>query len=754
LPLIARLTLVEWYLERAADAWHELRVLATSAPRDFEIASTIASGTGPLRRQPDSGYRGANYDLISITAPSEGTISFALDTRRARSEVRGQQTQAALVQKMVERAATARDSDPKLGSTLFKLLVPLELKPFLSGNDRLLLQLDRDTAPIPWELLDTDSMDTRDGAQPGDSVEPWSIRTRLLRKLLITDFRNSPHDANAEASVLVIGEPKIDSPDYASLPGARNEAKAVAQQFRSGPNALRDDRVVELTDGPEFDDLMIAVMARPYRIVHIAGHGAPPTPDSRGGVVLSEGIFLGPDEIVKLSVVPELVFVNCCHLGAFDTNQTLKMTAPTTFAAGMAESLISIGVRCVVAAGWAVDDGPAKIFATRFYEVLLGGRPFVDAVVEARKAARTAAPSSKTWAAYQCYGDPNWVFKPAAADAQADAFSAQGAGAVVASAPGLALLLENLAVRARYDVTRDGDVAQTNRKQTQDQLRRLELDYGAMWAGMGAVAEAFAVAWDAAGDREQAISWYERAVRANDGSASLKAQEQFGNLRVRRAWSRVPTTGPLARDLADQVRDEITAALSEQKTLACHPTIERLSICASAWKRLGQLEARCTGHAQQAARALQAASEAYREAEEIARGTNDPQLFYPGLNRMAIEWVRHAGHTRWAGFDAAATARVEASLRSKHELDPDFWTNAGLIELEVLRALAARDLTKDGQRFIKGYADLQERVGARGYWSSVADQARFTLEPFIGRTRGGQRTIARNLLERLEGYAQ
>ncbi len=171
------------------------------------------------------------------------------------------------------------------------------------------------------------------------------FRTGLLRKLLTSDFRNTPTDANAEAAVLVIGEPKIGSPEYPPLPGARDEAKAVAQQFRSGPYALRDSQVEELTDAPEFDALMIALMARPYRVVHVAGHGAPQTSDSRGGVVLSEGIFLGPDEIRKLPVVPELVFVNCCHLGGFDTSRTLKISAPATFAAGVAESLISIGVR-------------------------------------------------------------------------------------------------------------------------------------------------------------------------------------------------------------------------------------------------------------------------------------------------------------------------------------------------------------------------------------------------------------------------
>jgi hypothetical protein len=89
------------------------------------------------------------------------------------------------------------------------------------------------------------------------------------------------------------------------------------------------------------------------------------------------------------------------------------------FASTVADALIGIGVRCVVAAGWAVDDTPAEQFATTFYRALLARRPFIDAVCEARKAAYDADPHGKTWAAYQCYGDPNWIFRGRVGDSQA-----------------------------------------------------------------------------------------------------------------------------------------------------------------------------------------------------------------------------------------------------------------------------------------------------------------------------------------------
>ena len=52
--------------------------------------------------------------------------------------------------------------------------------------------------------------------------------------------------------------------------------------------------------------------------------GDPPQQDGDPrGVVLSDGTFLGPREIRSMRIVPELVFVNCCHLAARSAAQVL-----------------------------------------------------------------------------------------------------------------------------------------------------------------------------------------------------------------------------------------------------------------------------------------------------------------------------------------------------------------------------------------------------------------------------------------------
>jgi hypothetical protein len=249
--------------------------------------------------------------------------------------------------------------------------------------------------------------------------------------------------------------------------------------------------------------------------VQNAGHGALGEPGSPSGVVLSNGTFLGPDEIRNMRTVPELVFVNCCHLASFRSDRALREFDPAGFAAGLADQLIEIGVRCVVAAGWPIEDGPAKEFCTAFYEQLVAGATFIQAVGAAREAAWAARPAGKTWAAYQCYGDPDWRLRKDGADAQRPTTPLADEYAAIASPLGLTLALEALATGSKWE-----------KRPAEGQLARighLEGRWGARLGSIGAVAEAFGVAYAEAKSLGKAVEWYQRAVQAGDGTASLKA---------------------------------------------------------------------------------------------------------------------------------------------------------------------------------------------------------------------------------------
>lgn len=753
-PRVTQLTLVELYLERASDAWNGLQVLATAAPGQFDVAPTIASGVGPLRRQVDSGYRGADHDFITATSTVDDVISFALDTKRARTEVRAVSTQGKLLRELVRRASTEANTDARLGRTLFHLLVPLEVEPFLAGTSRMLLELDDRTASIPWELLDTHA-----GDNPQADPRPWAIRTRLLRKLRQEHYRQQVQDAQPDDAVLVVGEPLVDEKLYVPLPGARSEAEAVTQLL-AGSGGLGVERVTAVM-GADATAVINALFERRYRIVHVAGHGEPVKRDARGqikelgGVVLSDGTFLGPNEIRSMRTVPELVFVNCCHLAARDADQTLrggsrhdKPFNRAEFAWGVADSLIEIGVRCVIAAGWAVDDGPAKVFAETFYREILNRRPFIDAVATAREAAWTDNPASNTWAAYQAYGDPDWVYRKGPQEAAQAQRPPREEYDSVASPLGLTLALEELAVQSKW--------MRADRTQQLEKLRHLEARFAPLWGGMGAVAEAFAVALAEAGERDAAISWYERALRANDGSASLKAHEQLGNLRARRGWARAAQARP-GSEAAQAARQEITEALRSLQALAAlQPTVERLSLTGSAWKRLALLQRRGGEEAEWRA-SLSLAAEAYAKAEAQARAADDPDLFYPALNRMALELALHAGTRGWAGLPEPATADARRALQARVQDDPDFWGYVGLVEIDVYQAVGRGRLAEVLDDVLARYAELQARVGAVGMWGSVADNATLVLEAYAQRCRAarvGEAKAADSLVAVLGGYAK
>lgn len=754
-PMVSRLTLVELFLDRATEAWQGLQVLAAASPEAFALAPQIASGTGGLRQQLSGGYRGTDYDLITAVARKEGMIEFALDSRRARTELREQPTQIGLVREWVLKAATDRNDDPGIGRRLYQLLVPLEMRPFLGGTDRMMLDLDRATAAIPWELLDAGE------AAGGSDRRPWAIRARLLRRLRKTSFRATPRDADAEAHVLLIGEPKVDADaGYGPLPAARDEALAVQDVLTAA--GLPYEHVLALVDEPDAATVVSGLLDRPWRIVHIAGHGES-LADGGRGVVLNHGHFLGRAEIKAMDTVPELVFLNCCHLGAFTNEQVLAGNDPSAFAAGIAEELIGLGVRCVVAAGWAVNDAPAQTFSRSFYAALMRpDTPFIDAVSEAREACWRLAPHGKTWAAYQCYGDPNWVFRRNSGDAQAPrAEGDEFAG--VASPVALALALETLAVQSRYM----GKAASEQR----EKLRQLQARFGAAWAGMGAVAEAFGVAWEAAGGRDEAIDWLDQAVQANDGSASLRAEQTLENLRARRAWDRASkqaahaaaATGAGERAAVKRGADgAIVRALQGLEALARQrPNAERLNLLGSAYKRLALIERqacrdeRATRRAATAEeRALRAALAAYRRALQLGARTGVADVFYPALNCMAIELVLARLGRRPPRVTAATRSTARASLQAKSRQDPDFWSQVGLAELALYDALAAGRLVRDAKTVAHAWSDVHERVDNRSWWSSVADQADLVLGAWMH--HGGnaaERDAAAALWAQVSGYA-
>jgi CHAT domain-containing protein len=773
-PRVSHLQFVELYLDRATDAWRALRLQAAATPGRYVIDDAVKIGIGPLDRPPDSGYRGTGFDFISVEAKpdKDGTpmISYTLDTKRARSEVRGQRAQSQLLTELVATASNDQNRDQQIGRTLFNLLVPVELEPYLAGSNEMQIELDPQTAKIPWELLTTNS-------ESADEL-PWAIRVKLLRKLRISEFRHLVSDAGADASALVIGEPACP-PEYARLLGARSEALAVRSCLTTSGELNVTDLISDdpSLPGATAREVVNALFEKPWRVIHVAGHGMPGATGAPGGVVLSNGTFLGPDEFRNMRTVPELVFVNCCYLGAADAAQLLNTRYDrAVFASGVAGALISIGVRCVVAAGWAVDDEAAIVFAEEFYRSLLRGNRFIVAVGEARAAARDSRPDLNTWAAYQCYGDPDWVFRARVTDPNQAAAPRVDDFTGIGTASALKLALKRIVVRTKFQGV---DVAEQLRN-----LEQLEKLFGAKWGGSGDVAELFGEALVEAGDLESGLQWYEKAVAAADATASIKAAEQLANVRGRLGWEIVEKA---MRDLAARTKGEkggprtakgraaarrarVDAERSLKTTIAraddliaqslallarliaVEPTMERASLIGSAYKRQALVDA-AAGRGTRIQRDLRQMRDAYREAQTIGEKSGAADLYYPVSNRLTAEVALQAGAGRPRRLDRDAARMLRRSLQAKSATDPDFWSVVGEAELDQYEALAERKLAAVRNQLSKAYEDLHKRVTATRMWASVYDTACLVLPSYARRTGGRERTAANELLAQLRSFA-
>src|SRR5262249_10877019 len=147
------------------------------------------------------------------------------------------------------------------------------------------------------------------------------------------------------------------------------------------------------------------------------------------------------------------------------------------------------------------------------YASILRGDRFIDAVGSARAA--THAIKGNTWGAYQCYGDPDWVFTRDGADAQRPGRQPGDEFRGVVSPKALELALQTIEVESSRPVDVPGpeeaDSRQPRPRSNQDaelhraRIRYLEGRFGATWGTSGVIAEAFARAWKAVGDRGAAI---------------------------------------------------------------------------------------------------------------------------------------------------------------------------------------------------------------------------------------------------------
>ena len=706
--MLAGLEFIELHEDQAIQAAQALVRLRDDPRlrREFAIDPEVKTRAGGRRRarvEEPAGW----WDRLEITGAPDGTLRFVTPTNRARANVELVPTQSALVDQFIKRSITNTGRDTATARTLFELLLPNDLKDFATRRRNLLLLVNDAAARYPWELLEN-------RADPGG--RPPAVEAGLVRQLATETFRPSVVNAT-DRSALVVGNPQTQN-EFPDLPGAEAEAQRVVDVLELGNfkvcKQLREHAA----------PIISALFDRPYRILHLAGHGVyemavpltpviassftvPPTATFSAdggpgtgattkhkitGMVLGHGVFLTPAEVAQMREVPELVFINCCHLGRIENADQKKYDNKNRLAANLATEFIRIGVRAVVAAGWAVDDQAAGTFAVRFYEEMLRGTPFGEAVRAARQAAYEQHPGVNTWGAYQCYGDPEFRF--------------QLGGREGKSAPQrtythpreVVMEAENIAGDA-YRATTAEDV-----KKQEGRLTQLIKETPETWRYYGEVCAAVGKAWGELGEFPEAIAQYERALAAEDGAASLQAAEQLSNLEARQAVVTFRAGAKGARADADRLIRQAAARLT--RLLALGKTTERLNLLGSLEKRRALISP-----GPDVPHALLAMQKNYELALAQTPPAKRPENFYSSGNALLAQVLHEIIASQPTQDLQKKTEQWRLALEARHTGTPpgelDFWAAASLADGLLLQHLATGDLASGQAEVIQRYQNAR-----------------------------------------------
>ncbi|HJV25245.1 MAG TPA: CHAT domain-containing protein [Aromatoleum sp.] len=685
-----------------SDYWPRLLVTAADQPENLPVA--VTQPPAPLTE--------------TVTGePVAEFLKYVFLSERARAESLVQQRQPGLIEALVGNAITHDQYDADLARTLFQLMVPLDFKASAREADQLVLVVDGYTANLPWEMLQADDL-------------PMVVRTAMVRQFATARYRRNPLSVTRKVACVIANpstrgfftkfgkapEPVPPEPDnhLPDLPGAAAEGAAVRDLL--GECGYQ----VNYGEGLEALEIFARLFRQPCKVLAIAGHGVFHTEardgKARTGVVLSDGMLLTAAEVSQMEIVPELVFLNCCHLGAM----SVAPEAANRLAYSLARELIEIGVRCVVAAGWQVNDDAATLFARSFFEAFVRqSQPFGKAIFTARLATWEQYPLCNTWGAYQAYGDPQYMLDPPTDDMK------ESVPTGFISPIELVDMLGALRTDLGYD-----------RRSVAAVERQLAAVFGHVppaWQNLPEVQAAVGSIYAELGSEgfEHACVAYARALAAQDlaGRVPVRIIEQLANLEARRGEAIGDIK--LIDSAIGRLQALIALATSHTCTGESAPVrnMERYAVLGSALKRKAAVVA-LTGSWADVRPILEEARNAYASAECPSDQPDfDP---YPMINRLQLDWLLleaddPARHDQVAR-QADACARVARRLFAQ---SGDFFNAVKPADAELTARLFDGLDSEDGPHLASLYDDAIAQIPrSRRKYDSVVRQivllARFT----------------------------
>jgi tetratricopeptide (TPR) repeat protein len=441
-------------------------------------------------------------------------------------------------------------------------------------------------------------------------------------------------------------------------------------------------------------------------------------------MVLGGGVFLTANELQNKMEIPELVFINCCHLGTIDSPAGYSYNK---FAASLSEELIKMGVKAVIAAGWAVDDAAAITFADVFYDQLLKGAQFGDAVKEARRQTYILHKDrTNTWAAYQCYGDPSYRL---AAKKVGD----RGVGDQFVHSEEASLEIRRLIGWAKATAVQGIGPLRDNLIAMEQAIAKKYPE----WLEESSLQESLGEAFAEMLEFDKAVHYYQLAIQNKKCEASIKAIEQLANCRIRLAVQKLQADLDDYKTARSTIKKQIAELGLLIKTVGA--TTERWSMIGSGYKRLAQIS---KGRSPKALEeALNEMKVAYESAWEKA--PDDPYPLTNTLVAKVILLLRSSDsddiHNKLQDLlkDEEQATRLAGIARDNSP--DDFWACIATTDVSLVAHML--DYIESGStevdqapfdKLVEEYRETWNRFGSVRELNSVIDQYGFLLAMLNG----------------------
>ncbi len=696
LPL-TEISFVEIYEDLAVEAQHFLLDLQDSPyfNEHITVEKRLVYGDGGLYRV-SRGLDQSLWQRLRI-AVDDGRMSFLPLSDRAGLPMITTSEERQAVDPFLRDVTRSTAADPDTGRVLHELLVPRALKSSSGDNRPLVLILDEQAAAYPWEILQY---------HEGESDRAMALRSPMVRQLSSPLVLRPKLCRNGKA--LIIADPTSDFPP---LFGAQREGRAVRDLLEK--KHLKATFEVSLHEKPDAQTVIRELMSREHHILHLAGHGVfeyvpknltagEETPAPVSGMVIGDGLFLTPSLIERMPGTPEFVFINCCHLGNVDGDARPAdfPAKPYQLAANLATQLINQGVRAVIAAGWAVDDQAALTFADCFYAEMMKGTNFGQSVFRARQRTHERHPSRNTWAAYQCYGDPSYVFTSHEVSSETEKIPdpVSLSEAIVCTA--------NIGQKAK---TLRGHCTTCVVENLIEFLEKLPAD----WRSNGKFAMTLGDTWIQLDELERAIEAYDLAQASGDSQITLRAIEKQAKNRARLTLKMVgqgdggSTELKKSRAILKQCDQQI-AKLEKQ----FGPTARRSACRGSIAKHAALLEA-TLGEAKSCEAPLRLMEEHYRKSFEQTR-KDKGFIPYPLNNLLLAIFLRNPDNEEERSKDFRELLSFSKTLAGEDLIDMGelFWERAARPQQYALEALFNHSLKENIHNHAQSYLQVLKTAGS------------------------------------------